>query len=150
MPVRIYRSHTPAILATVSALACAPASSSSYRDASPVPSMTPSSRVIDAQRIARSGSNTALDAVRAFVPRHRMDAIAGGTAVGSPSTGILRSTGIVLDGHPVAELDALRTIPAPHVVAIHILGASEAISRFGPAYGGGAIVVQTWASLRRG
>lgn len=153
MPVRIDRSHAPAILATISALACAPASSSSYRDAghtSPVQSMTTTSRVIDAGRIARSGSNTALDAVRAFVPRHRLDAIAEGTAVRSPSTAPPRRTGIVLDGHPVAELDALRAIPAPQVVAIHILSASDAISRFGPDYSGGAIVVQTWAWMRRG
>ena len=153
MPVRIYRSHAPAMLATIGVLACAPVSSSSYRGArhaSPVPSMTAASRVIDAERIARSGSNTALDAVRAFVPRHRMDAIAEGTAVGSPSTGLPRTTGIVLDGHPLAELDALRAIPAPHVLAIHILSASDAISRFGPAYSGGVIVVQTLTSLRRG
>jgi hypothetical protein len=149
MSVRIYRSHTPAILATISALACTPASSSSHRDAGYTSPMTTASRMIEAERIARSGSNTALDAVRAFVPRHRMDAIAEGTAVGDLSAAAPRTTGIVLDDHPVAELDALRTIPASQVVSIHILSASDAISRFGLAYSGGAIVVQTWRSLRR-
>lgn len=152
MPVHTTRSRGLAVLATVGVLACAPVSSSSYRNAahtSPVPSLTAGSRVIDAERIARSGSETAFDAVRAFVPRHRLDAIAQGSLVADASAASRHVTGVVLDGHPLAELDALRSIPAGYVLAIHILSASDAIVRFGPGYDGGAIVVQTWMSLRQ-
>jgi hypothetical protein len=148
MPVRIYRSHTTAILATVSALACAPASSSSYRDASPVPSMTPSSRVIDAQRIARSGSNTALDAVRAFVPNHRLRQ--GSVAPIDVSSGALSpgTMRVILDGHALIDLELLRGVPAHEIIAIHVLSGSDAILRFGPSYEGGAVVLETRSSLR--
>jgi hypothetical protein len=149
MPVRIYRSHTPAILATVSALACAPASSSSYRDASPVPSMTASSRVIDAQRIARSGSNTALDAVRAFVPNHRLRQ-AGSVALIDVSSGALSpgTMRVVVDGHALIDLELLRGVPAQEIIAIHVLSGSDALLRFGPSYEGGAVVLETRSSLR--
>jgi hypothetical protein len=152
MPIRINGSRGSALLVSVSLLACAPASSSSYRNAahaSTMPSMTAASRVIDAERIARSGSQTAFDAVRAFVPRYRLDAIVRGVSLEGDASAAARSTlGIVLDGHPVAELDALRSIPASQVVAIHVLSASDATVRFGPGYNGGAIVVQTWMSFR--
>ena len=152
MPVRIYGSHVPAMLATIGVLACAPVSSSSYRDAShgsPVPSITAASRVIDAERIARSGSNTALDAVRAFFPNHRLRQ-AGSVPLIDVSSGALSpgTMRVVLDGHALIELELLRAVPAHEIVAIHVLSGSDAILRFGPSYEGGAVVLETRSSLR--
>jgi hypothetical protein len=153
MPARPHRSPRAAVLATIGALACAPASSPSYREAShtaPIPSMTAGSRVINAERIARSGSQTALDAVRAFVPRHRLQEIGFlDPPIGVSSSALSRGTmRIILDGQPVADLELLRAIPASQVLAIHVLSGSDAAIRFGPSYDGGAIVLQTWLSLR--
>lgn len=153
MLARPHCSSRAALLATIGALACAPASSPSYREAShtaPIPSMTAGSRVINAERIARSGSVTALDAVRAFVPRHRLSEIASATpSIGVGSSALSRGTmRVILDGHPVLDLESLRAIPASQVLAIHVLSASDAAIRFGPSYDGGAIVLQTWMSFR--
>lgn len=152
MLARLDRSVRAAVLVTLAALACAPATSSSYREASPtahIPSMTAGSRVIDAERIARSGSQTALDAVRAFVPRHRLSEggwfMAPGAGAAALSRGTMR---VLLDGYAVLDLESLRAIPASQIVAIHVLNASDATIRFGPSFEGGAIVLQTWSSLR--
>jgi hypothetical protein len=153
MLARPHRSSRAAVLATIGALACAPASSPSYREAShtaPIPSMTAGSRVIDAERIARSGSQTALDAVRAFVPRHRLSDVGSVTPFGVSSSAFSRGTlRVILDGHPVADLESLRSIRASEIVAIHVLSGSDATIRFGPSYDGGAVVLQTWLSLRQ-
>jgi hypothetical protein len=150
--VHTHRSRGLALVATVGVLACAPVTSSSYRNAahtSPVPSLTAASRVIDAERIARSGSRTALDAVRAFVPRNRLRE--GGSvspievSSGALSRGTMR---VVLDGHALIDLELLRSIPAQEIIAIHVLSGSDAILRFGPSYEGGALVLETRLSLR--
>jgi hypothetical protein len=152
MLARPHRSLRAAVLATIGALACAPASSPSYREASrraPVPSMTAGSRVIDAERIARSGSQTALDAVRAFVPMHRLRDMGSPTPLGVSSSAFSRGTmRVILDGHPVADLESLRAIRASEVIAIHVLSGSDATIRFGPGYDGGAVVLQTWLWFR--
>jgi hypothetical protein len=148
-----FRSRRVAVLATLAMVACAsstPSVSQSGPAVSRVQPLTPTSRVIDAARIARSGSQTALDAVRAFVPSHRLMDAGPLTAVsgqsGSSSRGPLR---VVVDGHPVADVESLRTIPAREVIAIHVLSAADATIRFGSSYTGGAIVLQTRASFRR-
>jgi hypothetical protein len=151
MLARIHRVLCAAALATASATACAPASSSSFREplyASATP-LTPTSRVIDATRIARSGSHSALDAVRAFVPNHRLMEVgpvpAPWDAVSSTPRGMLR---VLVDGHPIADLESLRMIPAREIIAIHVLSAPDATVRFGSSYHGGAIVIQTRGSFR--
>jgi hypothetical protein len=153
MLARTHRVLCAAALATIGATACAPVSANSGREsryASSAPPLSPTSRVIDAARIARSGSQSALDAVRAFVPIHRLTDVGPVTAPWDASStlsrGILR---VVVDGHPIADLESLRMIPAREIVAIHVLSAPDATIHFGSSYHGGAVVIQTHASLRR-
>jgi outer membrane receptor for Fe3+-dicitrate len=142
-----------ATLATLGVIACAPATSgaiSETRHAAPAFPLTATSRLIDAERIQRSGSQSALDAIRALVPGYRsIDTSPVGTSWGGgvgTSRGQLR---VILDGHPISDAESLRMIPARDVLAIHVLNASDAIIRFGPSFTGGVIVIQTLATLRR-
>jgi hypothetical protein len=135
------------VLTSCASTAAAPRGEIAPLRASP---FTPASRMYDAERIRRSGAVTAWDAVRLLVPRYQLDAIRGGSLLyGSSSrTGRVPAMRLVLDGHPMLDLDALRAIPAQDIVAIHVLSASEAAQySFGDG-GQGAIVVQTNASFR--
>lgn len=153
MLARIHRVLGVGMLATLGLIACAPATSNSMsegRHAAPAFPLTATSRLIDAERIQRSGSQTALDAIQALVPGYRSidtSPIGGGWvgAMGMPR-GQLR---VILDGHPVLDAVSLRMIPATDVLAIHVLSAPDAIIHFGPSFSGGAIVIQTLATLRR-
>lgn len=150
-----FRSRGSAALATLAMAACAstamPLSQESV--ALPrVPSLTPSSRVIDAERIRRSGAQTAWDAVRLLVPSHRFQSNRGS------ALSMLRlsdpryfesSVRLIIDGHRMPEPDMLRAIAAHEILAIHVLSPTEAATYFGPASSGGAIVIETRTALRR-
>lgn len=152
MLARIHRALCAGALITLGVIACAPATSSSLRPTRNIGSslaLTPTSRVIDAERIQRSGSQSALDAIRALVPGYRsLESRPMGTewvGVSSASRGSVR---VLVDGHPIGDLESLRMVPARDIIAIHVLSAPDAMIRFGPSYNGGVIVVQTMASLR--
>ena len=152
MLARIHRVLGLGTLATLGIIACAPATSSTRqgRHAAPALPLTATSRVIDAERIQRSGSQSALDAIRALVPGYRsVDTSPMGSGwagvVGTPR-GQLR---VILDGHLISDAESLRMIPAADVLAIHVLSAPDATIRFGPSFTTGAIVIQTLATLRR-
>lgn len=152
MLVRTRRALRLGALITLGAIACAPATTGSLRNArhlgltSP---LTPTSRVIDGARIQRSGSHSALDAIRTFVPGYRwlearpLDR--GWVGSTARPAGALR---VVVDGHPVPDAESLGMIPARDILAIHVLNANDAIIRFGPSFSAGAIVIQTVWSLR--
>lgn len=156
MLARIHRVLCAGALLTVGVIACAPATSTSTassrrpsRNVGPIPPLTPTSRVIDANRIQRSGSRSALDAIRAFVPGYRsLESRAVGTEWSSVAPAPGGSLRVLVDGHPVGDLESLRMVPARDIIAIHVLSAPDAMIRFGPRFNGGAIVVQTLGSLR--
>jgi len=152
MLARTHRVLCAGALITVGVLACTPATSTSLRAArhpSPAAPLTPTSRIIDADRIQRSGSHSALDAIRALVPGYRsLETRPVGmdwSGLGGASRGSLR---VLVDGHPVGDLESLRMVPARDIIAIHVLSAPDAMIRFGPSFNGGVIVVQTLGSLR--
>ena len=139
--------------ATVGIIACAPATSSSLQESrysSAALPLTATSRVINAERIQRSGSTSALDALRALVPGFRgIETAPVGSSwpgLASMPRGVLR---VLVDGHPIADVESLRMVPAGEILAIHVLSAPDATIRFGPSFSGGAILVQTQALLRR-
>ena len=147
MLARFHRVLGVGTLATLGVIACAPATSGSVREvrySSAAIPLTATSRLIDAERIQRSGSNTALDAIRALVPGYRSleTRPVGSSWLGTTSTsrGALR---VMVDGHPVGDVESLRMIRAQDVVAIHVLSGPDASIRFGPSFNGGAIVIQT-------
>jgi hypothetical protein len=154
MLARSFRSCATAALATLTLAACAsttPGTSNEYAIVSRVAPLTPTSRVLDADRIYRSGATTAWDAIRLLVPSYRVQ---------SPRTTSLRMSGtpdadhfqgatrLVIDGHQIRDLEALQAIPVEEIIAIHLLSATEAGTYFGPGSGGGAIVVHTRTMLR--
>jgi hypothetical protein len=152
MLARIHRVLCTGVLATAGLIACAPATSGSLREtnsSSPIPPLSPTGRVIDASRIARSGSQTAFDAIRALVPGYRSIEAGpfGGPVVGTSYTarGSLR---VIVDGHPISDVESLRLLPARELLAIHIQNAADATIRFGPSFTGGALVLQTRSGLR--
>jgi hypothetical protein len=155
MLASLFRSRGGTALATLAVAACAstgtpPSQESVTRPR--VPSLTPTSRVIDADRIQRSGAQTAWDAVRLLVPSYRFQPNRG-SALGMLAIPGARhvdsSVRLVIDGHRLADLDALRAIPAREILAIHVLSATEASIHLGPVSSSGAIVVQTRAALRQ-
>lgn len=152
MLARIHRLLCAGGLVTAGVIACAPATSSAVRETrysgSTVP-MTATSRFIGADRIQRSGSQSALDAIRALVPGYR-SLESRGSATGWP--GITSARGalrVLVDGHPIGDLETLRMVPAQNILGIHVLNAADAMMRFGPGFNGGVIVIQTVATLRR-
>ena len=50
---------------------------------------------------------------------------------------------VVLDGAPYGDLNALRGLNTVSVESIEYMGASDATTRFGTGYSGGAIIVRT-------
>jgi hypothetical protein len=156
MPARSFRSCGVAALVTLAMAACAstavPRSNDDYAALSRVPSLTPTSRVFDAERIRRSGAQTAWDAVRLLVPRHRLQSSRGPSLRTFDARDVRyfeSSIRLIIDGHQVRDTDALRAIPAREIVAIHVLSETEAVTYFGPGSGGGAIVVHTKTSFRQ-
>ena len=152
MLARSFRSRGAAALGTLAMAACASTASTPSRDyAAPsrFSALTPTSRVVDAERIRRSGAITAWDAVRMLVPRRYLDAARGASlrSLGVPGTDGLASIRLIVDGHRM-DMEALRSIPATQIVTIHVLTASEAAIYFGSGSGARAIVIQTFTSLR--
>lgn len=152
MLARTHSVLVAAVLVIVSSTACV---SSGYgtlsepRRSTRVSPLTPTSRVIDAEGIGRSGARSALDAVRALVPSLRLGHHREGTVAwlraGTISRGTLR---VIVDGHPTGDMESLRMIPARELVAIHVLSGPDATVRFGPSYDGGVIIIQTRSTLR--
>lgn len=146
-----HRALSLGALAAAGVLGCAHTSRSIGEPLYPaaVSPLTPTSRVIDATRIRRSGSQSALDAIRALVPGYRsIEAGHVGAGWFEPTALTRGPLRVVIDGHPITDLESLRMIPAQELLAIHVLSAPDATIRFGPSYNGGAIVLQTRADLR--
>ena len=154
MLARAFRSRASAALATLAMAACASTTSGTSNQlamVSRVTPLTPTSRVLDADRIHRSGATTAWDAIRLLVPSYRVQSNRGSSLrmFGPPDARHFESSiRLMIDGHQIRDLDALQAIPAEEVIAIHLLSATEAGTYFGPGSGGGAIVVQTRTMLR--
>ena len=153
MFARSFRPSASVALAALALAACAsttPSMSNQYAMVSRVAPLTPTSRVLDADRIHRSGATTAWDAVRLLVPGYRVqpDRISSPRMFGATEGSFAGTTRLMIDGHQIWDLDALQAIPAEEVIAIHLLSATEAATYFGPGTGGGAIVVQTRTMLR--
>lgn len=156
MLARSFRSRGGAALATLAMAACASTAMPLSQESVPLPrvrSLTPTSRVIDGERIRRSGAQTAWEAVRLLVPIHRLQP-GRGSALGMFGTPDVRrfdaSVRLEIDGHRLTDLEALHAIPVQEVLAIHVLNATEAAIYLGTVTGGGAmIVVQTRAALRQ-
>lgn len=152
MHARSFRLRRLIALASLTLAGCAPATTSmSQRSVGParIPSLTPTSRVLDAERIRRSGARTAWDAVRLLVPSYRFQSnrgpsLRGGSAEVPPFDSPVR---LEIDGHRIRDLSALQAIPVDELVAIHVLSATEAATYFGADGGDGAIVVRTRHSL---
>ena len=152
MLARFHRAPCVVALAALGLIACAPATSSSISESryrGTVLPLTPTARVIDSERIRRSGSQSALDAIRALVPGHRTIETGpmgvSGFGFGFGSRSAIR---VLVDGHPIADLESLRMIAARDLVAIHVLSAPDATIRLGANYAGGAIILQTRSALR--
>ena len=154
MLARSFRSRASAALALLALAACASTNagmSNEYAIVPRVTPLTPTSRVLDADRIHRSGATTAWDAIRLLVPSYRVQPsrVTSLRMFVGPTEGVFDgTTRLMIDGHQIRDLEALQSIPAEEVIAIHILSATEAATYFGPGTGGGAIVVQTRTTLR--
>ena len=70
----------------------------------------------------------------------RGDTSFGNVAGGSEGSDFAR---VVLDGAPYGDLNDLRRINTVSVESIEYMGASDATTRFGTGYSGGAILVRT-------
>jgi hypothetical protein len=143
-------------IATVAALitaACASAGAppSQAYPAMQGPSLLATGRVLDSEGIRRSGAHTAWDAIRLLRP--------GFSFQRTQNTGLMPPRGapariddaallLVIDGHRIRDLDALRALPAAEVVTIQLLTATEAAAYFGAGSREGAIIVRTRTSLR--
>ena len=151
MLARPIRFILPLLAVVTTACASAGSGSGHARPATAsIAPLAPTSRVIDGERIARSGVQTALDAIRTLIPNSRVSPAAPATMPWLNSRAMGRGTPRVLvDGHLIGDVESLRLIPAHEVLAIHVLSAADATIRFGPQYDGGAIVVQTRAGLRQ-
>jgi hypothetical protein len=152
MLARTFRSRAAAALATLVMAACAStASPRAEADlaSSRLTSLTPTSRSFDAERIRRSGATTAWDAVRLLVPRYRLEAARNSLSMLSTPrrNGYELPIRLILDGHPIMDLEPLRAVPAQDLISIHVLSATEAATYFAGEGGRPAIVVQTRYSL---
>lgn len=150
MLARSFRSRAFA-LSTLALAGCAsttPAMSNEYARVSRVQPLTPTSRVLDADRIHRSGATTAWDAIRLLLPSYRMQSARGAPPQPLGMRDLEATTRLMIDGHLIRDLDALQAIPAAEVIAIHLLSATEAGIYFGPGSSSGAIIVQTRTGMR--
>lgn len=150
MPARSTRVLVVPPLLVMAALACTStgATSSVTPPRSTIMPLTPTSRLIGAERIARSGVATALDAIRVLVPNGRFAVSSSPMARPGMSSMSRAVRQVLVDGHAIGDLESLRLIPAREVLAIHLLSGADASIRFGPHFDGGAIVIETIASLR--
>jgi hypothetical protein len=153
MPVRSFRSRGLVALTTLAMAACASAASlpsPARASVARVPPLTPTSRVLDAERIRRSGAHTAWDAIRLLLPSYRFQSAYASSLrmLNAPNARDLESSlQLVIDGHQIRDLYALQSIPAREIIAIHVLSATETAVYFGSG-SSGAIVVQTRTGLR--
>jgi hypothetical protein len=151
MLARTFRVCAVAALVTLATAACAStgsAPSETYLASSRMRSLTPTSRVYDAERIRRSGATTAWDAVRLLVPRYRLEAQQSlSSMLRGPRSTADEPVRLILDGHPIMDMEPLRVIPAQDVVSIHVLSATEAAVYLAGEGGRPAIVVETRYSL---
>jgi hypothetical protein len=154
MLARSFRSRGLAAFTSLAIAGCASAVSLPSHEPvalARVPSLTPTSRVLDAERIRRSGAQTAWEAIRLLVPSYRFQSarISSLRTFSAPNTrDFASSIRLMIDGHQIGDLDALHSIPAREIIAIHVLSATEAATYFGPGSSGGAIIVQTRFGLR--
>tara|TARA_B100001123_G_scaffold4502_1_gene5894 strand:- start:4448 stop:4855 length:408 start_codon:yes stop_codon:yes gene_type:complete len=70
----------------------------------------------------------------------RGDTSFGNVAGGASASDFAR---VVLDGAPYGDLNALRSLNTVSVESIEYMSASDATTRFGTGYSGGAIIVHT-------
>ncbi len=154
MLARSFRSAGLITLVVFAMSACASTTPTPSRElpaSARIPSLSPMSRVLDAERIHRSSAQTAWDAIRLLVPSYRFQSARGALLqnFGGSDLGSIHSPiRLVIDGHLTGDLDALRAIPARDVIAIHVLNATDAGMYVGPG-SAGAIVVQTRNALRQ-
>jgi hypothetical protein len=118
MLARSFRSRGVAALATLAMAACASTASprsQEYVAQLRLPYLTPTSRVLDAERIQRSGAHTAWDAIRLLVPGYRLQSarVSSLRMFGAPDVRRIESSiRLVIDGHQIGDRDALQAIPA--------------------------------------
>lgn len=143
-------------VATVAALitaACASAGAPPSRAYPPMqgPSLLATGRVLDSEGIRRSGARTAWDAIRLLRPGFSFRKTQN-TALTPPRGARAKIDDaallLVIDGHRIRDLDALRALPAAEVVTIQLLTRNEAAAYFGAGSEEGAIIVRTRISLR--
>ena len=83
-----------------------------------------------------------------LIQRHQprwLRASRGSTTFGNAAGGVAGSVfaRVVLDGVPYGELNDLRRLNVTEVEHIEYMGGSDATTRFGTGYAGGAILVRT-------
>lgn len=151
MFARPFRPCALAVAASLALAACGTTASLGSRQhvsSARVSPLTPTSRVYTAEQIRRTGALTAWDAVRSLVPAHRLSGYRDGPlrAFGPRHAG--SSIQLILDGHPMLDMEPLQSIPATEVLSLRILSASEAALYAAGGWESGAILVQTRGSLR--
>lgn len=122
-----------AVLAVVSAALACGGGTSQGGERRP----SPRSDVISADELSTVSANNALDAVRLLRPEWLRPR-------GSRASNIM--PGVIVDNTPVGEVgdvSYLRTIPLTNIHEIRFLSASDATTRWGTGYVGGAIQVIT-------
>jgi hypothetical protein len=111
-------------------------------------------RHFDGTQIRRSGARTVWDALRFLAPHQTFAETSPLGARRTPMTGGSGIAGrpaprVLLDGFVLADLSALRMQPASDVIDIQLVGSADAVMLFGPAYGGGAVIIRTVRGLER-
>jgi hypothetical protein len=133
-------------------LACATTATSGsatrfYARAAP---LTPTSRVIGRERVSQTGAPNAYEALRLLLPSYRVSPYGVRDRDLSDWRGVTPTEVLVmLDNHPIADPDLLRSVPSHEIVAIHVLNGIEATTLFGSGRTAGAIVVETVRGFRQ-